>query len=66
MKWWLIKLDDGDPVPHYLAKEGQGAGFAWTPIMHAARRFTSAEDAESFVTRRMPHLGVTVVAHPEG
>lgn len=66
MKWFLIKLDDGDPVAHFMSKEGHGAAFAWTPLVHAARRFTSEDDAEAFVTRRMPHLGVTVVQSPIG
>ena len=60
---WLIRLDDGEPMPHYMASQGQSHGgqFAWTPIIHAAQKFTSREEAEMFVGKRMPTMQVQVV-----
>lgn len=61
MSQWLIKLDDGEPMSHYMAAQSHGAQFSWTPQIHAAQKFTSREEAEMFVGKRMPTMQVQVV-----
>ena len=64
MSQYLIKLADGEPMPHYLATQSHGAAFAWTPMLGDSRKFETEDDADNFVEKRMPHMEVQVVKAP--